>query len=155
MRWSKLKQLIENNFTESVKPHVSIHSAAYGNCSCGHAWLTYKGEVIANFCTRAYYNRYQMGDKTRENLLTEKQIKKYENQYVEYGEMHREDIYDACWSYVHDLSFEDAIKSDNPLIQSLMVLDKRLGKRRINGIDVSKLHPLANKLLEIRKTSEV
>jgi hypothetical protein len=35
-----------------------------------------------------------------------------------------------------------------------MVLDKRLGKRRIDNVDATKLHPLANKLLEIRKSAE-
>jgi hypothetical protein len=154
MRWSKLKQLVENNFADAVKPHLSIHSTAYGACTCGHAWITFDKEIIANFCTRAYYNRYQYGDKTTDNGINAEQAKNYSSQFVEYGEMSRQDCYESCWSFVHDLSFDKAMKSDNPLIQSLMVVDKRLGKRRIDNIDSSKLHPLANKLLEIRKNAE-
>jgi hypothetical protein len=151
MRWSKLKKLTENNFADSVKPRLAIHSAAYGACGCGHAWITLDGDVIANFCTRAFYNRHRM---SRDNGVTEEEKKRYAGQFVEYGEMSRQDVYRACWKFVHDMRFDDALQSGDPLIQSLMVLDKRLGKRRIDNVDVAKLHPLANKLLEIRKSAE-
>ena len=148
MRWSKLKKMVEDNFVPALKPRIAIHSAAYGACSCGHAWLTLDGEVIANFCTRAYYNRQI------DRGISPKQAKRYEDQFVEYGEKSRQDVYEACWLFVHDLSFDDAIKSEDPLIQSLMVLDKRLGKRRLAALDTEKLHPLAHKLLEIRQGIE-
>lgn len=151
MRWSKLKKLIEDNFSEEMKERVAINSTAYGNCSCGHAWITLDKEVIANFCTRAYYNRFIYGDESRDTGLTEERIKKYKDQFVEYGEKSRQDIYQSCWSYVHDLSFDDAFTSEDPLIQCLMVLDKRLGKRRINALDEKSLHPLASRLLKVRK----
>jgi hypothetical protein len=157
MRWSKLKKLVENNFADSVKPRVAIHSAAYGACTCGHVWITLDSKVIANFCTRAFYNRYnryRSRDKSKDRGVPEKKKKQYSGQFVEYGEMSRQDVYQACWEFVHDMSFDDAIKSEDPLIQSLMVLDKRLGKRRIDSLDASALHPLAGKLLEIRKTAE-
>lgn len=86
--------------------------------------------------------------------VTEEEKKRYAGQFVEYGEMSRQDVYEACWEFVHHMSFDDAMRSDDPLIQSLMVLDKRLGKRRIDHVDATKLHPLANKLLEVRKSAE-
>jgi hypothetical protein len=150
MRWSKLKKLVENNFADSVKPRLAIHSAAYGACGCGHAWITLDGSVMANFCTRAFYNRGM----SKDSGVTEEEKKRYAGQFVEYGEMSRQDVYKACWEFVHDMNFDDAMQSDDPLIQSLMVLDKRLGKRRIDNVDVTKLHPLPNKLLEIRKSAE-
>ncbi len=51
MQWSKLRSLIVERFAEPLQKRLDIHGAAYGNCSCGHAWLTLDGEVIANFCT--------------------------------------------------------------------------------------------------------
>lgn len=154
MRWSKLKQKIESNFSDNVKSRISIHSAAYGACSCGHAWLTLDGEVIANFCTRAFYNRYKYGDKNDDLGVTPEQEKKYNNQFVEYGEISRQDVYESCWDFVHELSFDDAIDSDDPLIQSLVVLDKRLGKRRFDMIKQKNLHSLAEKLFEVRLSLE-
>lgn len=154
MRWSKLKHRIEENFAGKLKSHISIHSAAYGNCSCGHAWLTLDGDILANFCTRAYYNRYIYGDRDSENGLGPEQEKKYNNQFVEYGELSRQDVYGACWDYIHELKFDDALLSDNPLVQSLAVLDKRLGKRRYKTVIESDLHPLARKLFDARVSIE-
>jgi hypothetical protein len=154
MRWSKLKKMVESNFANSVRMKISIHSAAYGACTCGHAWLTLDGEVIANFCTRAFYNRFRYGDKENDSGLLEKEIKKYQNQYVEYGEISRQDVYEACWAYIHDLSFDAALNSDDPLLQTLAVLDRRLGKRRYVQVDQKNLHPLARKLFDTRMSME-
>ncbi len=155
MRWSKLKHRVEANFAESIGERVSIHSAAYGACSCGHAWLALDGEVIANFCTRAYYNRFQYSDKERDRGVTPEQTKRHKDQFVDYGEISRQDVYEACWAFVHELSFDDALGSDDPLIQSLAVLDRRLGKRRYTQVKDSALHPLARKLFETRMACEL
>lgn len=64
MRWTKLKQKVEQNFAESIASRVAIHSAAYGACTCGHAWITVDGEVIANFCTMAFIIAINMAIKT-------------------------------------------------------------------------------------------
>lgn len=150
MRWSKLRKRIEDNFADSIKSRISIHSTAYGNCTCGHAWLTLDGEVIANFCTRAFFNRYPAGYERGEIELEKKQLNKYKDQFVEYGELTRQDIYSICWEYIHELGIDEALKSEDSLTQSLTVLDKRLGKKRIERLKNRDLHPLAKKLLETR-----
>ncbi len=77
MRWSKLKQRIEDNFADSVSRRVAIHSARTGACTCGHAWLTLDGAVIANFCTRAYGNRYRWHLEENDVGVTPEQAKRY------------------------------------------------------------------------------
>jgi hypothetical protein len=154
MRWSKLKKRIEENFADSVSRRVAIHSAAYGACTCGHAWLTLDGAIIANFCTRAHGNRFRYGDKENDLGVSDAQEKKYASQFVEYGEMSRQDVYEACWAFIHELSFDAALESDDPLIQTLAVLDRRLGKRRFSQVEETKLHPLARKLFETRLAAE-
>jgi hypothetical protein len=154
VRWSKLKQRVEENFADDIKPRISIHSAAYGACGCGHAWLTLDGEVIANFCTRAHYNRFRYGLKDNDLGVNAEQAKKYDGQYVEYGEMSRQDVYAACWAFIHNLGFDEALDSDDPLIQTLAVLDRRLGKRRFATVEGKNLHPLARKLFEKRIAAE-
>ncbi|WP_444883383.1 SF0329 family protein [Microbulbifer sp. PSTR4-B] len=162
MKWSKLKSLVEEKFSLSLDSRISINSTSYGNCSCGHAWLTLDKEVIANFCTRAFWNRASGNFYRKDNRwvtdsdvpehVSEKQKLSYGE--VEYGELSRQDAYQACWEFVHTLKIDEAINSENPLIQSLATLDKRLGKRRLKEIDTSTLHPLAKKLLAIRLESE-
>ncbi len=78
----------------------------------------------------------------------------YKKQYADYGELSRQDAYRACWEFVHDISIEEAINSDDCLIQALAVLDSRIGKRRLRKIEHKKLHPLASKLFLERLKAE-
>jgi hypothetical protein len=163
MRWTKLKSLVESRISPVLRKRVAIHSAAYGNCSCGHAWLTLDGEVIANFCTRAFWNRAS-GNFQRKNdrwvtdspvpsFVRQAQKKKYGE--MEYGELSRQDVFKSCWEFVHTLSIDEAFSSEDPLIQSLAVLDKRAGKARLRSLNKSRLHPLAGRLLSVRLDAEI
>lgn len=152
MMWSKLKQLVEQGFAPSLSKRLAINSARYGACSCGHAWLTLDKVIIANFCTLAYWTREQA---VRRGETPPAPLNKmYADQFVEYGEISRQDAYRACWAFVHDLSIEDALRDHDPLVQTLAVVDKRIGKRRLKQIDIDKLHPLARKLLIVRLRAE-
>ena len=58
------------------------------------------------------------------------------------------------WNSLKDylsLSFEDALKSDNPVFKALAMIDKRLGKRRLRDIKLSNNeHPLVKELYKLR-----
>lgn len=155
MRWSKLKKLVEDRFAPSIAKRFALHSTVYGNCTCGHAWLTLDGDVIANFCTRAYYNREWEESSAGTVFVPDDTIQRtYEGQAVDYGEFGRRDVYSACWDFIHELSFDDALASDNPLILALAVLDQRLGKRRISKVYEGAQHPMVKRLLEVRMEAE-
>ncbi|MBI1403812.1 MAG: hypothetical protein GC147_11430 [Porphyrobacter sp.] len=143
MRWSKLRKLVKDRFAPEVQGRLDIHSAAYGACTCGHAWLTWDGEVIANFCTRAWGNigAFQPGFVSPEPGPGE---------LVAYGEFSRQDAYQACWALVHDLSIDEALADDDVLVRTLAIVDARLGKRRLAQLDPETLHPLGQHLLALR-----
>jgi hypothetical protein len=147
MRWSKLRKLVEDRFAPSIAKRLAIHSAAYGNCTCGHCWIILDKEVVANFCTRAYYNKRLHGDSGSNPM--------YKEHLVLYGEKSRQDAYRSMFDYVHSMSHDEALKSDDVLIQALAVLDSRLGRRRLEKFDDSVLHPLARKMLAIRQEAEL
>lgn len=153
MKWSKLKYVTEDRFADAIKGRVKINSTAYGNCSCGHAWITLDKEVIANFCTRAYWKRKRY-EKDKDRYIhidvTENEIKRYPNQLVEYGDFSRQDFYTSCWTFIHDLTIEEALESNDILIQSLALMDKRIGKRRLSKITPEMLHSLPRKLFTVR-----
>jgi hypothetical protein len=139
---------VREGLADSLKQRLDIHSAAYGKCSCGHAWLTLDGNVIANFCTRAASNaRGYEPASDRINSM-------YTTQFADYGELSRQDAYASCWAFVHDLNIEQALCDQDPLIQSLAVVDKRLGKRRLEKLDPPTFHRLAAMLLDIRLQAE-
>lgn len=143
MRWSKLRKLVKDRFAPEVRDRLDINSAAYGACTCGHAWLTWDGEVIANFCTRAYGNvgGYLPDAAPRPPGPSE---------LVGYGEFSRQDAYHACWALVHDFSVDEALFDDDPLVRTLAIVDARLGKRRLAKIDPDGLHPLARHMWALR-----
>lgn len=146
MRWSGLRAAVIERFAPELRKRLDIHSTAYGNCSCGHAWLTFDGEVIANFCTRAHFIASGM------EASSAKQNAMYRRQFADFGELSRQDAYQACWAFVHELSIEQALNDDDPLIQSLAVADARIGKRRLAQLDVTKLHRLPAHILDLRRT---
>ncbi|HHN8282996.1 SF0329 family protein [Clostridioides difficile] len=65
------------------------------------------------------------------------------------------DFYEAV-NICLNISIEDAIKSYNILVKSLVMLDKRLGKRRLKNIyeDIEKENNLVKKFYNIRVESE-
>ena len=141
-----------------MKNRLAIYSTTYGNCTCGHAWITLDKKVIANFCTRAFGNTKPVWDKEKNKLVRgTKEIKnngKYDELFNDYGELSRQNVYESCWDYLQEISIEEALLSDNLLIQALSVADKRVGKRRLKKIDKEKLHPLAKIIFEERIKSE-
>ena len=160
MKWTKLKHLVEQRIAPSIRPRFSINSAAYGACSCGHAWITLDKKIVANFCTRAFWNiprKYDDSAKkwiSKDPELTNGIPSPDKKDLTNYGELSRQDAYQACWEFVHDLSIDDALSSEDPLVQSLAVIDTRVGKRKLKIIDVETLHPLAAKLFIERCNAE-
>ncbi len=70
------------------------------------------------------------------------------------GIYYRDDCYDALETYL-SLSIKDAISSDNPIIKSLGLIDKRFGKRRLESVEISSNeHPMVRKFYEIRCEAE-
>lgn len=152
MMWSKLKWLVELGFAPSVAKRLTINSAAYGACGCGHAWLTLDKVVIANFCTRAYWTRELAARRGEAPPVARNKM--YAGQFADYGEISRQDAYRACWDFVHSRSIEESLRDADPLVQTLAVVDKRVGKRRLRQIDPQTLHPLACKLFDERCRAE-
>jgi len=160
MKWTKLKQLVEQRIAPSIRSRFAINSAAYGACSCGHAWITLDKKVVANFCTRAFWNiPRKFDDSARKWVSKDPELSNSisspdDKDLTNYGELSRQDAYQACWEFVHNLSIDDALSSEDPLVQSLAVIDTRVGKRKLKNIDVDKLHPLAAKLFTERCLAE-
>ena len=148
MRWSKLRSLVTEGFADSIRSRVDIQSTRYGNCSCGHAWITLDGEVIANFCTRAHSIAQGMEATSAKVATTPR------HQFAKFGELSRQDAYEACWDFVHNLPIAAALTDVDPLVQTLAVLDRRVGKRRLAQLNSSHYHPLAAVLLGVRREAE-
>lgn len=157
MKWSKLKKLVEDSFAGSVRGRVQIYSTHY-QCSCGRGWITVDGEELVDLSTmltdliyRCFYH-----EATRTDCVTHPAVPdeaRKPGNLVEPGEFSRFDLHEACWEYIHS-SVNDSLKSNNPLIISLAVLNAKVGKGRLKRLAGQKLHPLTRALLEVRLKAE-
>jgi hypothetical protein len=149
MKWSKLKKTIEDKFADSLKGRVNLFATRYtsGSYFMVRGWITIDGEEIANFSTPDNYSKFGWDTPEIDERIPFKERK--ENVAAEKGEFSRSDFLNACWDYLN-MNIDDALQSKNPIIKSLAVLDKRLGKRRLLKMEKTNLHPLAVKMLELR-----
>ncbi|HMS65265.1 MAG TPA: hypothetical protein PKD83_08445 [Ignavibacteria bacterium] len=149
MKWSKLKKTIEDKFAESVKGRVCLFVTRYttGSYFMVRGWITIDKVEIANFSTPDNADKY--GWNTPEINERIPDGDRTIDLAVEKGEFSRHDFLNACWDYLN-ININDALKSENPIIRSFAVLDKRTGKRRLDLIKKENLHPLVLKLLMFR-----
>lgn len=157
MKWSKVKKLVEESFAESIKGRVQIYSTHY-QCSCGRGWITIDGKELVDLSTMlsgmiyrcVYHETTNVPYKKHPKVLDADRIP---NKLVEDGEFSRFDLHHACWDYLHQ-SVRDSLDSENPLIQSLAVLNAKVGKGRLKKIAEQNLHPLTLALLQFRLKAE-
>ncbi|MDX6710591.1 MAG: hypothetical protein QOH96_1607 [Blastocatellia bacterium] len=157
MQWSKLKKRVEESFADSIKGRVQIYSTHY-SCSCGRGWITIDGEELADLSTLLsgliYGCFYHESTKTHcAKHPAVPDVERSPGDLVAPGEFSRFDLHEACWEYVHS-SVNDSLKSHNPLIASLAVLNAKVGKGRLARLAKQKLHPLTRALLEMRMNAE-
>jgi hypothetical protein len=160
LKWSKLKKEIENRFAESLKGRIYLYSTRYTSASytMSRGWITFDGKEVVNFSTPDSVNEYgrYYNEVTKSNCASHPSVKDFERtpgKVIEKGEFSRYDFHEACWTFLN-LSIEDALKNENPIISSLAILDHRLGKRRLKEIDQEGLHPLIKRMLQIRLYTE-
>ena len=73
--------------------------------------------------------------------------------FVKPGEFSRFDLHEACREYAHSV-VNESLRSDNPLIVSLAVLNGKVGRTRLRKLSSGKLHPLTRALLDFRLKAE-
>lgn len=170
MQWSKTRERFKNQLAESLTGRIDIHCTRYRwtRDEDGRAWVTFDGREVANFCFWTFHNRYwrlaegirEVGGTERYRDLPARDADRAGSDAREI--LHRQGIFsedeflDALRDYLQ-LSVEDALRSDNPLIRALVTLDRRLGKRRLFTLaeearDIE--HPLVRRFLALRLAAE-
>ncbi len=165
MRWSKLKQLVENRMAPSLQRRVEVHSTWYrhlGHDQLGRAWITVDKREVANMCDSRYWNQAIP-------LVREIRLVNSDSHYDEPGSvspydqartiLHERDVYEryemnkALLDSL-SLSIDDALRSANMLIRAFAMLDSRLGKRRLCTLQLGDEHPLVRQFYDLRCEAE-
>lgn len=138
MRWSKLKQLVEDRMTDSLQRRVEVHSTRYHNDHWqedSRGWLTIDTREVANFSSLSY-----------PYWTTASSPQKYISEKAEF---------EQALGFVLTLSSNQMLASQNAIVRSLAMLDRRLGKRRLREMQLGEdEHPLVRQFFELRCEAE-
>lgn len=168
MQWSQLKKRIESNFAESIKGRIEIWNTLYrkSHDSEGEAWITIDKNLVFSFASYTYLvESYLLSEKIQNDTgFTDyrnpehfdgyyQAIKQADQILIERGIFSSWQFNESLFQFLN-ISIEEAITSDNPIIRSLAIIDKRFGKRRLIKINISNEHPIVQFLHEFRCLSE-
>jgi hypothetical protein len=151
MQWSQLKKSIESFICPPLRNRVKFYSTRYRSAhdQIGRAWISVDGKEIYDFSTPTWINAYY-GTAHRlriENYTLDFQdplqapgyydAYKEAQKYVEdKGIFEQYFFYKSIKEYIN-LSFDEALGSDNKIMKSIALIDRRLGKRRLEQIQIN------------------
>ena len=64
------------------------------------------------------------------------------------------DLPRACWQYLHS-RLNDSLRSPDPFVSSLAMLNARVGRTRLKRAMTWDLHPLTRAMLNVRLVTEL
>ena len=164
MRWSKLKQRIEEGLADSAKGRVEVWSTRYRKAHDqeGESWITIDGQRVHSMGSLTHlvewYERSRALQEERDCLdyRDREQVQGYleaqkevEIQLRAEGVIPLWELNAALFEYLN-MSLEQILSSDQMIVRALGMFDKRLGKRRLASMDVSEEHELIQGFYRVR-----
>lgn len=174
LQWSKLKTTLESFLSDKLKGRIQIHAAVYRKYhdSPSRVWITLDKHEILTASDVTYAVKHE---KLYQQIKDEKVLKEipYNQDWnVMLNSLERRELliasdaaeeimitqsifqsyhlYAALINY-NSLTIEQAINSENIIIQAFSMLDRRLGKRRLKKLNLSRdTHPIITKFYSIR-----
>src|SRR5687768_3471797 len=132
MQWSKLKSRIKHLICPELRDRIDFHLTSYRESHDGadKVWITVDGQRVFS-CNHYPYEWAEaeayhdgLSDKGVRALLRQKEV-------------HRpKDFGDAMRSYL-DLSISEALKSPDPLVKAFALVDRRLGRRTLEKLEMN------------------
>lgn len=156
MRWSKLKKELKERLADNLKDRLDYHLTSYKNSTgfIGRAWITWDGKEILNFSNQDTVNNFDSysNELAETNYISHEPltlIDRHNGNLMEKGEFSKYDFAENAFRFLN-LNVQDAIKSENPILKALAVVDKRIGKRTLDELRKSENHPMIEYLIELR-----
>jgi hypothetical protein len=138
MRWSKVKQLVEDRMAPLLQRRVEVHSTRYRNDRWqedSRGWFTVDKREIANYSSLLY--PYWGTSDPPQKYVSEK------------GE------FEQALGSMLSLSVNAMLVSENEVLRALAMLDRRLGKRRLRTLHLGDdEHPLVRLFYGLRCEAE-
>jgi hypothetical protein len=162
MQWSKLKSRIKALICPELHNRIDFHVTRYRepHGDAGEAWITVDGKKIFGASYHRFLNEEHEERSTDQPDNADTSGWRYfgdADAYVEIAHtLHEREIHDsyelvhALHSYL-DLSVQDALKSENPYIRALAIVDRRIGKRTLDKLNIAETdHSLVRSFYALR-----
>jgi hypothetical protein len=164
MRWTKVRKLIREGFADSVRDRVDVRvtnadpRGTPWQDTCKEGSISVDGTVVAHIDPHRLrkltlslpVTETRTGDR-RVVLIVEPRT----GQKVPPGAVVGEflDFPQACWEYLHS-NLNESLRSSDPFISSLAVLNAKVGRQRLQRMAARDLHPLTRAILDFRIEAE-
>lgn len=160
-RWSKFKKQITDLVCDELKERVGIYATVYRGThdQMGKIWIELDKKVIFEANTLEWaIEYYSLSDEIRQinNCTDYTNANQSEGYYRAYDDaekilnkkhkINQAQFYNVLISYLSS-PFEESLKSNNELVLILCLLDKRLGKRRLENMVITNNNCDAVKML--------
>lgn len=154
MMWSKLKSRIEAGFADCLKGRVEVWNTRYRGAHDqeGEGWITIDGKRIHSMSSLSFIiarNDLFLKFRSDGDLSVQEAWDKAETLLETTGQMSLGGFNAALFDYLN-LSIEDAIGSERTPIRAFAMLDRRLGRRRLQSYDLRNEPELVSVFHQIR-----
>lgn len=150
MKWSKLKTVAESHLAESLRNKIFYHMTRYGardSYTMARAWIVYEKKEIVSFSEVLWMGKNQeLASKIFAELQMDESIELQNDPHpwwdarrqasellASEGIFSTEHFIHALYEFVN-LSIAESVNNSDPLIRAFAVVDKRIGKRRLNTL---------------------
>ena len=149
MQWSKLKSRVKNFICPELRERIDFHLTSYRASHDGadKVWITIDGERI--FSCKHYPYEWAEASAYRGGLKAD-EIKSALREAEIYSPA---DFGEAMRAYL-DMPIDAALKSSDNLVQAFAVVDRRVGRKRLEKLDLSiSEHSLVRAFYQLRCAS--
>lgn len=132
MVWSNLKKQFELMLAPALRGRLQVHVTAYDNTNAmdvGRGWVTLDGKEVVSVQIPSFYSN-NIG---------------FTPETLDFGQ--------ALHQYLN-FSVQQALGSSDALVSGFAYLDRRVGRRTLQSVDVGKLHEFAQILYKVRCAAE-
>jgi hypothetical protein len=146
MQWSKLRSRVKDLICPELRDRIDFHVTSYRGSHDGadKVWITVDRERVFAYKhypyewaeRQAYYDGLK-GDKLKEVLLK--------------NEIHGPTDFGKAMRAYLDMPIDDALVSVDPLVRAFSIVDRRLGKRALEKLQIlDSEHTLVKAFYELR-----
>ena len=137
MSWSDMRHKLESEYLAvSLRGHIQYYATSYSKSPDheGRAAIRFDGKEIIAGC---YYNNWLKAELFPRDARYERRMKEEmaftDDTAVQLGVFDQRSFYEA-FSIFDNQSIEESLSSENMLVRIFAILDRRVGKRRLEKI---------------------